>query len=35
MIGQSGFATAPSSDVVGAPPIPVTGTVGFGTSSTR
>lgn len=33
MIGQSGFATAPSGDVT--PPTPVTGKVGYGTSPTR
>lgn len=33
MIGQSGFATAPSGDV--APPMPVTGKIGYGASPTR
>ena len=33
MIGQSGFATAPTGDVIGRGPIPVMGKVGVGTSA--
>lgn len=33
LIGQSGFANAPSGDFANTPPIPVTGTIGYGTSS--
>jgi hypothetical protein len=33
MIGQSGYATAPSGDFVGEAPRPVTGTIGFATST--
>jgi hypothetical protein len=33
MIGQSGYATAPTGDFVGGAPTPVTGTLGFATST--